>query len=79
VGEDAVRGAFRSSSRRAGLVVVEGDGAEVAAVSVASGVVVVAASAALVAVVDLEAAVAARAGETARDRRMTKQASSRTR
>jgi hypothetical protein len=41
--------------------------------------VVVAASAALVAVVDLEAAVAARAGEMARDRRMTKQAGSRIR
>jgi hypothetical protein len=61
------------------LVVGEGDGAEVVAVSVALVAVVVAASVALVAVADSEAAVAARAGEKGRDRRMTKQASSRTR
>jgi len=78
VGEDAVLGAFRSSSRRAGLVVGEGDGAEVAEV-LGALVVEVAVSVDLVAVVDLEAAVVARAGEMARDRRMTKQASSRIR
>jgi len=60
------------------LVVGEGDGAEVAGV-LAALVAVVAASAALVAVVDLEAVVAARAGEMASDRRMTKQAGSRIR
>ena len=78
MGEDAARVAFRSSSPQAGLVVGEEDGAEVAGV-LAAFVVAVVASAALVAVVDLEAAVAARAGEMASDRRMTKQARSRTR
>jgi hypothetical protein len=58
------------------LVVVEGDGAEVA-VALGALVVVEAASVVLAVVAVLVAAVAARVGEEARDRRMTKQASSR--
>jgi hypothetical protein len=74
----ALPGAFRSSFRPEASVEVAADGA----VAEASAGLVAAAgegSEDLVAVADSEAAVGARAGREGRDRRMTKQARSRTR
>jgi hypothetical protein len=79
-GEDAVRDVFPSSFRQAVSAAGEADGEEAVVASEASAaVVVVAASEALVAVAVLGAAVAAPAGKKGQDRRMTKQALSRTR
>jgi hypothetical protein len=78
-GEDAVRDVFPSSFRQAVSAAGEADGEEAVVASEASAAVVVAASEALVAVAVLGAAVAAPAGKKGQDRRMTKQALSRTR
>ena len=77
--EDAVRDVFPSSFRLAVSAVGVADGEEEAVALAASAAAVVAASVALAAVAVLGAAVAAPAGKEGRDRRMTKQALSRTR
>src|SRR5712672_2411996 len=76
--EDAVRDASLSSFRPAASAVGVVDGEAAAVASEDSAEAVVAASVVLVAVAVLGAAVAAPVGKEGRDRRMTKQALSRT-